>query len=157
MNCGVARSLEVLGDWWTLLIVREAFFGSRRFADFENNLGIAKNILSSRLQHLVDHEVLERVDVGQSGQRFEYQLTEKGRDLLTVLTALRQWSDRWEFGEGKEPVLVTDRRTGKPIPPVRVTDRRGNELGTRDLRMKPGPGASKETRERFSRSGRATR
>lgn len=150
MNCGVARSLEVLGDWWTLLIVREAFFGSRRFADFERHLPIAKNILASRLRHLVEHEVMERVDVGRSGSRFEYRLTEKGRDLLTVLTALRQWSDRWEFGEGAEPVVAVDRRSGAPIPRLRLTDAEGRELESRDLRMRPGPGASQETLERFA-------
>jgi DNA-binding HxlR family transcriptional regulator len=155
MDCGVARALEVLGDWWTLLVVREAFFGSRRFADFERHLPIAKNILSRRLQHLVEHGVMERVDAGVSGPRFEYQLTEKGRDLLTVLTALRQWSDRWEFGEGHEPVLVVDRRTGEPVPPLRVTDRDGRELRSRDLRMKPGPEASPETLERFGRPSRS--
>ena len=73
MNCGIGQALEALGDWWTLLIVRDAFFGARRFRDFESSLGIAKNILSVRLQHLVDHGIFERVDVGSEGHRFEYR------------------------------------------------------------------------------------
>lgn len=149
MNCSVARALDVLGDWWTLLVVREAFLGTARFADFEQRLGIAKNILAERLKHLVEHDVLERVDVGRKGRRFEYRLTEKGKDLLTILTALRQWGDRWVFGKGKEPVVVRDRRNRRLVPELRVTDASGNLVGFRDLVMEPGPGASRETRQRF--------
>jgi DNA-binding HxlR family transcriptional regulator len=75
MNCGIAQALDALGDWWTLLIVRDAFFGARRFGEFQRNLGIAKNILSARLAHLVEHEIFERIDVGSGGERFEYRLT----------------------------------------------------------------------------------
>ena len=151
MNCAIAQALEALGDWWTLLIVREAFFGVRRFADFEANLGIAKNILSSRLQQLVEHGILVRVDAGQTGQRFEYQLTEKGRDLLTLLTVLREWADKWVFGKGNEPIVVRDRRTRRRIPRVRITDASGTPVGIRDLLIEPGPGASPQTRKRFGR------
>lgn len=145
MNCGVAQALEVLGDWWTLMIVRDAFFGARRFGDFQRSLGIAKNILSARLAHLVEHEILERVDVGREGERFEYRLTAKGEALLTVLTALREWSDEWVFGRGNEPMIVRDRKTGRLLPKLRVTDSDGKPLSRRDLRSVPGPGASKET------------
>src|SRR5262245_65723404 len=89
-NCSVARALEVLGDWWTLLVVREAFLGTRRFADFEEGLGISKNVLAQRLAHLVEHGVLARVDAGVHGTRYEYELTPMGKDLVTVMTALRQ-------------------------------------------------------------------
>jgi len=151
MNCGIAQSLEVLGDWWTLLIVRNAFFGMRRFADFESDLGIAKNVLSTRLQHLVDHAILERVEVGRRGSRFEYRLTEKGEALLPVLTALREWSDTWIYGRGNEPVIVKDRRSGRRVSALRVRDAEGRALGRRDLRTEPGPGATPETRARFRR------
>ncbi len=151
MNCGIAQALEALGDWWTLLIVRNAFFGTRRFADFEANLGISKNILSNRLQHLVDHEIFERVEVGQRGSRFEYRLTEKGEALLPVLTAMREWSDEWVFGEGNEPLVMRDRRTKRLVPKLAVRDADGRVLGRRDVRMEPGPGAARETRERFGR------
>ena len=123
MNCGIAQALEALGDWWTLLIVRDAFFGARRFGDFETSLGIAKNILSDRLQRLVEHEIFEKVDVGEAGERFEYRLTEKGEALLPLLTALRDWSDEWVFGRGHEPVIVKDRRT-RPADPEAARHRR---------------------------------
>src|SRR5438128_1367042 len=124
MNCGIGQALEVFGDWWTLLIIRDAFFGVRRFADFERSLGIAKNILAARLQHLVDHEIFEKVDVGAEGQRFEYRLTKKGEALLPVLTALREWSDEWVFGRGKEPILVVD-RDGKRVPKLKLASADG--------------------------------
>jgi DNA-binding HxlR family transcriptional regulator len=151
-NCSVARALEILGDWWTLLVVREAFLGTRRFADFEAHLGISKNILTRRLDHLTRHGVLERVDAGVHGTRFEYVLTAMGKDLVTVMTALRQWGDRWLFGAGGEPMIVADRRTGRPIPTVRVLDEEGQPLRSRDLEIQPGPGASKRTADRIRRA-----
>jgi len=157
MNCGIGQALEAFGDWWSLLIVRDAFFGARRFGDFERNLGIAKNVLSARLAHLVEHGIFERVDVGSEGQHFEYRLTGKGEALLPVLTALREWSDEWVFGRGNEPVVVHDRRTGRRLPKLRVTDADGRPLTRRDLRTVPGPGASRETRQLLApraRSGR---
>ena len=151
MDCGVAQALDILGDWWTLLVVRDAFFGVRRFRDFQADLGIAKNVLSQRLQHLVEHEILERIDVGEHGTRYEYQLTEKGEALLPVLTALREWSDDWIYGRGDEPLIVRERKTGRRVPRLRVRGVEGRALSRRDLRMEPGPGASRETRERFGR------
>jgi DNA-binding HxlR family transcriptional regulator len=154
MNCGVAQALEELGDWWTLLVVRDAFFGARRFSDFEKSLGIAKNILSDRLQRLVANRILLKVDVGEAGERFEYRLTEKGEALLPLLTALRDWSDEWVFGRGHEPVIVKDRRTHRRIPRLRVTDVDGRPLTRRDLRTEPGPGASRETLRLLTRGRR---
>jgi DNA-binding HxlR family transcriptional regulator len=152
-NCSVARALEVLGDWWTLLVVREAFVGTRRFADFEANLGVSKNVLTARLAHLVDHGVLARVDAGVHGTRYEYELTAMGKDLITVMTALRQWGDRWIFGDGKEPMIVADRRTGRPIPRLLLRDEAGEPLRGKDLEMRPGPGANARTRARFAGAG----
>ena len=149
MNCGIGQALEVFGDWWSLLIIRDAFFGVRRFADFERSLGIAKNILTARLQHLVEHGIFEKVDVGAEGQRFEYRLTEKGEALLPVLTALREWSDEWVFGRGNEPVVMLD-RSGKRVPKLKLTGADGKPLARRDLRAQPGPGASKETIRRLT-------
>jgi len=151
LNCGVARALEILGDWWTLLIVRDAFFGVRRFADFQADLGIARNILADRLRRLVEHGVLAKVDVGRSGVRHEYRLTEKGEALLPVLTALREWSDEWVFGPGAEPVIVRDRATRRRVPRLEVRSDDGRVLGRRDLRTEPGPGASAETRALLER------
>jgi DNA-binding HxlR family transcriptional regulator len=136
--CAVAQSLEVLGDWWTLLIIRDAFLGTRRFADFEEHLRISKNVLTKRLAHLVEHGVFERVEVGRHGARQEYVLTAKGRDLFTLITALRQWGDRWIYGEGNEPLQVIDRRTGRPIPRVRVLDESGEPLRAADMELRLG-------------------
>ncbi|MDA8016267.1 MAG: helix-turn-helix transcriptional regulator [Thermoanaerobaculia bacterium] len=149
MSCSVAQALEVLGDWWTLLIVREAFFGTRRFSDFSRHLGLAKNTLSDRLSHLVENGILERVDSGKTGTRYEYRLTAKGHDLLPVLTALRQWSDEWVYGEGAEPTIVRDRATGRRLPKMVPRDVEGRELSSRDLFAEPGPGADDELRQRF--------
>jgi len=157
MNCGIAQALDALGDWWTLLIVRDAFFGARRFGDFQRSLGIAKNILSARLQHLVEHGVFERVDVGSEGERLEYRLTEKGDALLTVLTALREWSDEWVFGRGNEPVIVRDRKSGRRIAKLRIADADGALLTRRELRTEPGPGASPATIRLLTRRPREGR
>ena len=151
-NCSVARALAALGDEWTLLILREAFLGTRRFADFQVELGISKNVLASRLRHLVKHQVLETVDAGHYGKRLEYQLTPRGKDLSTLFTALRQWGDRWIFGQGSEPLLVYDRRTDRPVPELRIIGEDGKPLRGRDLVMRPGPGATRETLDRFQRA-----
>ena len=146
MQCSVAQALEVLGDWWTLLIIRDAFLGTRRFSDFQEHLGIARNVLTQRLAHLVEHGVLERVDVGEHGTHYEYALTAMGKDLAVVMTALRQWGDRWLFGPGKEPMLVIDRRTNRPIPPLRIRGEDGALLRASDMDVRPGPGLTKPKR-----------
>ena len=144
MDCGVAQALEQVGDWWTLLIVREAFFGSTRFAEFEQNLGIAKNILSDRLQKLVQHEIFAKHPVDEAGRRHEYRLTRKGRDLWLVLTALRLWSDKWVFGKGKEPYLARERDSGRTLKALLAVDGRGRPLDPGKLRFTRGPGAPLE-------------
>ncbi|WP_394836526.1 helix-turn-helix transcriptional regulator [Pendulispora rubella] len=149
MNCSVAQALEVLGDWWTLLIVRDAFMGMRRFSDFQESLGISKNVLAQRLSHLVERGVFELVDVGEHGTHYEYALTPMGRDLAVVLTALRQWADRWVLGPGNEPLVVHDRRTGRPIPPLRICGEDGQPLRGRDMELRPGPGITAETLARY--------
>lgn len=138
--CSVAQTLEILGDWWTLLIIREAFLGARRFGEFQQRLDIAKNILSQRLSHLVEHGVFERVDVGTHGTRHEYVLSPRGKDLVTILTALREWGDRWIYGEGKEPLVVLDKKTGRRVPRLRVRGEDGRPLSGSDMLVQPGPG-----------------
>lgn len=149
MNCAIARSMDALGDGWTMLIIRDAFFGVRRFADFERNLGISKNVLTARLRQLVEHEVLERTDRGVHGERYEYSLTPKGEALLPVLTALREWGDAWVFGEGNEPYIVRDRATGERPEPLAVRAADGRVLARHDLRGEAGPGADERTRRTF--------
>lgn len=128
-HCSVARALNDVGDWWSLLVVKEAMLGTRRFVDFQQNLGIARNILCDRLARLLENGVLVKQDVGEHGTRYEYRLTDKGRDLFTVITALRQWSDRWN-GESGGPELV-DRANGEPVPTVAVQSRDGRILDVR--------------------------
>lgn len=148
-NCAIAQAAEVLGDGWTLLILREAFFGMRRFGDFERALGLAKNVLTARLDHLVEHGLMTKQPIETGGRRCEYVLTEKGFDLITVFTALRDWSNRWIFGEGNEPLRLLDDRTGKPVPPLLLRDRRGKPIPFEHLRLVPGPGADPETKKRL--------
>ena len=134
MECGVAQALEQVGDWWTLLIVRDCFLGAVHFGEFEESLGIAKNVLADRLRRLVDHGILERTESAQDARRHEYRLTKKGRDLWLVLTALRLWSDKWVFGRGHEPLVARDRETGRPLRRLLAVDDRGEPLDPRRLR-----------------------
>ena len=149
LNCSLADSLNLIGEWWTILILRESFFGTRRFEDFQQHLGIARNILTARLSTLCDNGILERVPVKEGAKRHEYRLTTMGRDLLTVIIALTQWGDRWLRQEQGAPVKFIERSSGEVIPEVSVRSKDGRQLKTRDLAMIPGPGASDETRERL--------
>lgn len=112
MPCPVARSLDIVGEWWTLLIVRDAFLGARRFEDFRAT-GIADNILSARLKRLVEEGVLERRRYDERRERFEYHLTEKGRALLPVLAALRRWGQEWT--EGRDASRLTHDACGHEV------------------------------------------
>lgn len=150
MNCSIARALELVGEWWTMLILREAFLGTRRFHDFQQNLGIARNILSARLKKLVARGILERVAAPDGGRRFEYHLTSKGRAFFPVLMALMQWGDHWVAGCDRAPVRVVDRESGLEIREINVLSGDGRALGPADIMMVPGPGAAAATRERLS-------
>ncbi len=134
-QCSVARALNEVGDWWSLRVVLQAMYGTRRFVDFQQELGIARNILGDRLKRLVEHEVLSKVDVGEHGCRYEYRLTDKGRDLFTVLVALRQWGDKWSPVPDQPPLALRDRQTGRPIGEVRVRDADGLALDIRDVTL----------------------
>ncbi|HLV77942.1 MAG TPA: helix-turn-helix domain-containing protein [Marinobacter sp.] len=132
-NCSVARALNEVGDWWSLLIVLHAMYGTRRFVDFQQQLGIARNILCDRLARLVDNRVLCKVNVGEHGSRFEYRLTEKGRDLFPVVVALRQWGDKWNPAPEGELLDIRDREHGQPVLPVTVQNAQGQPLSIRDV------------------------
>ncbi len=144
MNCGIAQALEQVGDWWSLLIVRDAFFGLSRFAQFEKSLGISKNILSDRLHRLVEHGVLEKQRLNEPGNRYEYRLTRKGKDLWLVLTAMRLWSDRWVFGDDQAPLVVRERGTGRRVAGLLAVDENGDPVDPRKLEWAPGPGTNEE-------------
>ena len=100
LNCSIARSLEIVGEWWSLLIVRDAFLGIRRFDDFQRDLGISRNILSDRLATLVEHGIFERRRYQEHPERFEYRLTQKGVELYPVIVSLLRWGDKWESPDG---------------------------------------------------------
>jgi DNA-binding HxlR family transcriptional regulator len=140
MSCSIARSLEVIGEWWTLLILRDAFFGITRFEEFQERLGIARNILATRLQTLVDHGVLERRCYEEARGRYDYLLTEKGKALWPVLVTIRQWGDEWVVGEGQERVALVHTNCGEHTTGVLTCDHCGEPLERRDVRIVAGPG-----------------
>jgi DNA-binding HxlR family transcriptional regulator len=142
MNCSVAQSLEVVGEWWTLLILRDAFLGVTRFEDFHQRLGISRNILSARLDSLLDDGVLERHTYSEHPPRHDYVLTAKGRDLWRVIGALRQWGDRWVSGRGHEPVVTVHDTCGKRTSPELHCNKCGERVKGNDLHVRPGPGAT---------------
>ena len=112
-SCSVARTLEVVGDKWTLLVLRDAFYGVRRFADFAEDLGIARNVLTDRLERLVDDGVMERRQYEEHPPRWEYRLTAKGRALLPVILTMMHWGDTWESHDGDTPIDLTHDECGE--------------------------------------------
>lgn len=149
LNCSVAHALDLIGEWWTILILREAFFGTRRFEDFQQHLGIARNILAARLRKLCDSGIVSRVPVREGARRHEYRLTDMGRDLLPILVALAQWGDRWILGPEAVPVKYIHGATGEEIADVGIRAKDGRPLVARDILLVPGPGANEETRARL--------
>ena len=140
MSCSVAASLEEVGDWWTLLIVRDALLGLRRFEDFQGSLGIARNILSNRLERLVRSGILERRAYQDHPPRREYRLTEKGRDLLPVIVTLMQWGDRWLWPPGQYPFHLIHQDCGQETQARLVCQECGGALTTRNTPRMPAPG-----------------
>ena len=126
--CPVARSVDLIGDRWSLLIVRDAFDGMRRFSDFQRSLGVARNILSDRLKKLVDAGVLETEAAAEGSAYQAYVLTPRGESLFPVVLALRQWGEGNLFKPGEAHSLLLDKATGQPVPPLRVQDAQGHEL-----------------------------
>jgi DNA-binding HxlR family transcriptional regulator len=136
-NCSIARALEVVGERWTLLIVRDAFLGLRRFDEFQENLGIARNVLTDRLNRLVEEGILERVRYSERPERYEYRLTQKGRDLHVALAGLRQWGDK--YVSAKPPTLLRRKTDKKPVLAALVP--KGTDvLRVEETEVVPGPG-----------------
>ena len=154
-TCPVAAMLNLFGDHWTWLIVREAFYGETRFNEFRRQTGIARNLLAERLTLLVDEAVLEKHNVSETGTRYAYRLTPKGQSLLPIFISMSQWGNQHIFGAGKEPVEIIERVTGKPIGPVGPTGAGGRPLGLDDLVVAPGPGASRAACRRLAEAARA--
>lgn len=141
MNCSIAQALEIVGEWWTLLILRDVFLGIHRFDDFVERLGIARNVLTDRLDTLVAAGILERRPYDAGRGRYDYVLTDKGRDLWPVITTLREWGDRWILGDGNEPIVLEHRSCGEVTHLRHTCDRCGEPLDGRSVVARPGPGA----------------
>jgi DNA-binding HxlR family transcriptional regulator len=139
MHCSIAQALEVVGEWWTLLILRDAFLGVTRFDDWQRRLGIARNVLSTRLDALVEQGILERRQYQEHPPRDEYVLTQKGRDLAPVLDALRVWGDRYAAPDGP-PVLLVHDDCGASIRPVAHCSACGERLARGHVHLEAGPG-----------------
>jgi DNA-binding HxlR family transcriptional regulator len=141
-NCSLGRAVELVGQPWVVLILREVVWGVRRFSDMQTHMGVSKSVLSDRLDHLVEHGVLERRDYQEPGQRkrFEYHLTEKGADLYPVLTALRQWGDKYLVGPEGPQSLITHAGCGAEVHAKLMCDA-GHEVPVEELERQAGPGA----------------
>lgn len=139
--CSLAKSLEVIGERWSLLIVRDVMNGNRRFSGIQSNLGIARNVLSARLQRLLDENILERRAYQESPPRYEYFLTEKGLDLWPSLVALMHWGDRHSAGPEGPPLRVVHKDCGGEASDRGICESCGAVLTARDAKAVPGPGA----------------
>jgi DNA-binding HxlR family transcriptional regulator len=134
-DCPVARALDAIGDWWSLLIVRDAFDGIRRFGDFQKSLGIAKGILTVRLRKLVDLGVLELEPASDGSAYQEYALTKKGRDLFHVVVSLRQWGEAHLFARGEAHSVLLD-RDGKQVGRLLLPSKTGQSLKSTDTTVR---------------------
>jgi DNA-binding HxlR family transcriptional regulator len=140
LNCSIAQTLDVVGEWWTLLIVRNIMMGQNRFEVIQADLGIARNILSERLSTLAQHGIVERHRYQERPERFEHLLTEKGRDLFPVIAALMTWGDTWAAPHG--PPLQFRHTCGHDARPVVVCDSCREPLRLADVVPAAGPGSS---------------
>jgi DNA-binding HxlR family transcriptional regulator len=149
MACPIARSLERVGEWWSILIIRDALHGFTRFDEFQKSLNIAPNMLTRRLSGLVDAGLLERRRYSERPPRYEYILTDMGRDFRPVIVAMFAWGNRHFAPEGAS-VLLVDKKTRAPADPVLVDRRSGRPLNERDFVFAAGPAASERTRRRYA-------
>jgi len=141
LDCSVAKALEVIGERWSLLIVRAVMHGNRRFGEMQESLGIARNVLSARLQRLVDEEILERRAYQESPPRYEYFLTQKGLDLWPALIALLNWGDRYSPSLEGPRRLIVHKECGGTVSERGICESCGKLLTARDAKQVPGPGA----------------
>lgn len=142
-NCSVARSLEIVGERWSLLIVRDLMLGYFRFDELQQRLGIARNVLASRLEFLVEEGVVERRLYQERPPRYEYHLTAKGKDLWPVILGLVSWGDKHLQPKSGPPIVVVHRECGGRVNDRRICGRCGKELTLRDTAVRPGPGAKR--------------
>ena len=140
--CSVARTLEVVGERWTLLVLRDIFLGNRRFDAIQRHLGVARNVLQSRLERLLEHGVIEKVPYQERPVRHEYRLTPKGIDLWPTIVSLLQWGDRHALAPAGPPVLLRHKECGGEVDGHRICTACGMPLEARDVRAVAGPGAA---------------
>lgn len=136
-SCPIARALEAIGDRWSLLIIREALFGTRRFGEFQARLGMARNILSARLRSLVEHGILTTAPASDGSAFQEYLLTPKGRGIFPILVALRQWSEAFDDHPEEIATILVDRQTGRPVRPLELHAADGRLLAPADTTLRP--------------------
>ena len=138
-DCPIARSLDAIGDWWSMLILREALFGVSRFGEFQKRLGLAKNILTVRLRALVDQGILKTAPAADGSAYQEYRLTPKGRGAFPILVALRQWSEEFDDRPDEITTVLVDRETGKPVRKLELHSQDGRLLSAADTTPKQRP------------------
>jgi DNA-binding HxlR family transcriptional regulator len=145
-SCPVARALDVFGDWWSLLIIRDASLGRRRFGEFQASLGLAKNILATRLRTLVERGILKTVPASDGSAYQEYVLTPKGHGIFPILVALRQWTEEFDEHPDEIATIMVDRDKGKPVKKLALLSQDGRVLGAADTTLKPRPAAKRARR-----------
>ncbi len=145
-SCPVARALDVFGDWWSLLIIRDASLGRRRFGEFQASLGLAKNILATRLRTLVERGILKTVPASDGSAYQEYVLTPKGHGIFPILVALRQWTEEFDEHPDEIATIMVDRANGKPVKKLALLSQDGRVLGAADTTLKPRPAPKRARR-----------
>jgi DNA-binding HxlR family transcriptional regulator len=138
-ECPIARALDVIGDWWSLLIIRDALFGVRRFSEFQKRLGLAKNILAVRLRALVDQGILKMAPASDGSAYQEYVLTPKGHGIFPILVALRQWSEEFDARPEEIATILVDKEKGRPVRKLELYSEDGRQLTAADTSLKPRP------------------
>ena len=145
-ECPIARSLDAIGDWWSLLIIRDAFLGKRRFGEFQKSLGAAKNILTTRLRALVDDGILTTAPASDGSAYQEYLLTPKGRGAFPILVALRQWSEEFDGKPEEIATILVDKEKGRPVRKLELRAHDGRLLRDGDTELKPNPNLKRRRR-----------
>ncbi len=152
--CSIARTLSVIGDRWTMLILRNAFMGVRRFDDFQQQLDVTRHLLTDRLNLLVENDIFEKKPYQTQPTRYEYRLTPKGKELYPILMTMVQWGDKWMADEDGVPLEYFDKVSGEKLSPVLVDQNSGQPIDLHQVQVKPGKGLIKalkvpEFRERW--------
>lgn len=154
VSCSIAQSLNVIGEWWTLLILRDVFYGVRRFDALHEHLGISRKVLAERLRRLTNEKVLKKVSYQNKPTRFEYRLTRKGLDLLPILLSLMNWGDRWQSEQNQAPVVFLHTDCNHLMTPKLVCSHCNGSLNAGNIEPQPGPGAGEKEISRLQQASR---